>query len=238
MGYEIRRVTPPFPRDFGPTDIELWRSVSGYTMTSPEAVFVLADSVRYIVATGVEGAIVECGVWRGGGMMAAAKTLIEVGEADIELFLFDTFGGMTAPTERDVHWTGPTAEQLLRQDVDRDASTVWARAALDDVRGALSQVSYPSSRIHYVVGRVEETIPGSAPDRIALLRLDTDWYESTKHELVHLYPRLSPGGILIVDDYSWWRGAREATDEYFAENPPAPFLIRIDDGGRRVAVKP
>jgi hypothetical protein len=87
----------------------------------------------------------------------------------------------------------------------------------------MSSIHYPASRIHFVKGKVEETIPDRAPEGIALLKLDTDWYESTKHELSHLYPRLTVGGVLIIDDYSWWRGAGEATDEYFREHGPAPF---------------
>src|ERR1051325_10354963 len=86
-------------------------------------------------------------------------------------------------------------------------------------------------------GTVEETIPAQAPERIALLRLDTDWYESTRHELVHLYPRLVPGGVLIIDDYGHWEGARKAVDEYIAQNNLRLFLNRIDYAGR-LAIKP
>jgi hypothetical protein len=206
-------------------------------MTSPEAVYVLAEAVRYIVSTDVPGAIVECGVWKGGSMMAVAKTLLDLGQNDIDLYLFDTFEGMTKPTEKDVHWTGQAADALLAREPNSQESILWAQASLDEVRDAMDRVCYPASKIHYAKGSVEDTIPDQAPDQIALLRLDTDWYESTKHELVQLYPRLAPGGVLILDDYGWWRGAGEATDEYFRENGPAPLLVRIDDGGVRVAVK-
>jgi hypothetical protein len=98
-------------------------------------------------------------------------------------------------------------------------------------------VGYPEERIHFVPGRVEETLPQNAPKDIALLRLDTDWYASTKHELQHLYPRLVPGGVLIVDDYGYWQGARQAVDEYLSENGLALLLNRIDHTAR-IAVKP
>jgi hypothetical protein len=88
-----------------------------------------------------------------------------------------------------------------------------------------------------VSGPVETTLPAQAPDRLALLRLDTDWYASTRHELEQLYPRLVREGVLIVDDYGHWEGAREAVDEYFAANGPAPLLQRVDYTGR-MAVKP
>jgi hypothetical protein len=96
---------------------------------------------------------------------------------------------------------------------------------------------YPADRLHLVQGKVEDTLPGAAPARIALLRLDTDWYESTRHELVHLYPRLVPNGVLIIDDYGDWVGAKEAVDEYFAAQPFQPFLSRMDHTGR-LAIKP
>ena len=105
------------------------------------------------------------------------------------------------------------------------------------VRELLRSTGYPSERVHVVRGAVEETLPGHAPDRLALLRLDTDWYESTRHELQELYPRLATGGVLIVDDYGHWEGARRAVDEYFAGAGPAPLLQRIDYTGR-MAVKP
>lgn len=94
---------------------------------------------------------------------------------------------------------------------------------------------YPTERLHFVQGAVEATIPARVPERIALLRLDTYWYDSTLHELVHLYPRLEPGGVLLVDDYGEWYGCRTAVDEYFATRSPL-LLNRVDRGGR-IAVK-
>jgi O-methyltransferase len=207
-------------------------------MTTPEALLALADSVRHLVSCEVPGAVVECGVWRGGSMLAVARTLQEVGQTNRELYLFDTFEGMTSPSAEDVHWSGPSAASLLANEPNSDTSTLWARATLDQVRTVMESSSYPSSRVHLIKGRVEDTVPDRAPGEIALLRLDTDWYASTKHELVHLYPRLAPNGILIVDDYGCWRGARQATDEYFSEHVPAPLLVRIDESGVRLAVKP
>jgi O-methyltransferase len=237
FGYELKRTRSPWPRDFVQADIDLCREVAPFTMTTPEAIHVLAEAVRHVVSNELSGGIVECGVWKGGSMMAVAKTLLSVGKTDVDLFLFDTFEGMSEPTEKDIHWTGETAKTQLARE-EKEASLTWARATLDEVRQAMSSVPYPPSRIHFVKGRVEDTLPDQAPPQIALLRLDTDWYESTRHELIHLYPRVVPGGVLIVDDYGWWRGAAEATDEYFRANGPAPFLVRVDADGVRLAVKP
>jgi hypothetical protein len=190
--------------------------------------------VRYVVRHQIPGDIVECGVWRGGSMMAVAKTLIEMGDTDRHLHLYDTFEGMSEPTEHDRRQDGRSATDMLSA-ADR-SSPIWAYASLEDVQQAMRESEYPADRIHYYKGKVEDTIPGSIPDQISILRLDTDWYESTKHELKHLWPRLVPGGVLLIDDYGWWEGARRAVDEWQEETRAQVLLLRMDEG--RVAVKP
>ena len=166
--------------------------------------------------------------------MAMALTLLRLGVEDRELYLFDTFEGMTDPGTEDLMHTGQTAEELLADDVA--GAHYRAAASLDDVREAMRSVEYPDERIQYVQGPVEDTLPDAAPAEIALLRLDTDWYASTKHELVHLYPRLLPGGVLIVDDYAYWLGARKAVDEFLTEND-LPILLNRIDYTARIAIK-
>jgi O-methyltransferase len=204
-------------------------------MTSPERIWALRNAVRYVHRNGIEGAIVECGVWKGGSMMAVARTLLELGTSDRALYLFDTFEGMSPPTEEDRIYTGAQASQLL-EGRDRE-ERIWGYAPLDGVRDAVLSVGYDPAKVHFVKGMVEETVPTEAPERIALLRLDTDWYESTLHELVHLYPRLASGGVLIIDDYGHWQGARKAVDEYLAEHD-IPLLLNRVDYTARIAVKP
>jgi len=230
-----RQHGPAFPVDFDEADRELYRRVGAYTMTTPPRIYALVRATEYVAARGIPGALVECGVWRGGSMMAVALTLLRLGVTDRELYLFDTFSGMTPPTHEDVRRTGERASDLLDAE-SRDAD-VWAIASLDEVRAALLSVGYPEERIHFVKGPVEETLPRHAPQQIALLRLDTDWYASTKHELIHLYPRLASGGVLILDDYGFWQGARQAVDEYVAANAVQLLLNRIDHTAR-IAVKP
>jgi hypothetical protein len=227
--------THAFPADFEEADIELYRRVGAYTMTTPPRLFGLVRAVEYVSARELPGAIVECGVWRGGSMMAVALTLLRVGRTDRDLYLFDTFSGMTPPTDEDVRRSGERAADLLAEDTED--SDIWAVASLEQVREAMFSVGYPQERIHFVQGPVEETVPAHAPEEIALLRLDTDWYSSTKHELVHLYPRLTPGGVLILDDYGYWQGARQAVDEYLSENRLALLLSRVDNTAR-IALKP
>lgn len=234
MRQAVEEVT--YPPDFSPAAVALCEAVSEFTMTSPERVLALHDAVRYLVANDIEGDVVECGVWRGGSMMVVAKTLLALGDAR-DLHLCDTFEGMSAPTEHDKALDSRTAEGMLSQAERAAGCSVWCVAGEDDVRHNLASTGYPSQHIHFVRGKVEDTLPAKAPERIALLRLDTDWYESTKHELEVLYPRLVEGGVLILDDYGYWQGARKAVDEYFAGAEFAtnrPLLHRIDLTGRMV----
>lgn len=234
FGRRLGRVSARLPDDFSPEDRELVSAVSPYTMTSPERIIGLVRGVEYAVRRGLPGAIVECGVWRGGSMLAVAKTLLRLGATDRDLYLFDTFEGMTEPTSHDVSFDGQTAADALRSGSPGDL--VHANAPLERVRDVIRSSGYDPRHIEFVKGMVEDTIPDSAPDQIALLRLDTDWYESTRHELTHLYPRLVHGGVLIIDDYGHWQGARKAVDEYFAELGAPLLLNRLDYTGR-VAIK-
>jgi len=214
--------------------LEIVAAVKPYTMTGKDKLIALITAVRHIARTGLEGDLVECGVWRGGSMHAVARTLLAEGISDRELHLFDTYSGMTEPTEKDLRTDGRSAAEMLA--ASEKTKWVWAVASREDVEEGLKTLDYPYERFHLVEGPVEETIPEHAPERIALLRLDTDWYESTKHELDHLYDRLVPGGVLIIDDYGSWQGSKEATDEFLAALSDPPLMHRA--GRSRIGVKP
>lgn len=235
--YDMHASELALPVDFDARAADTIRAVRAYTMTSPERLYGLIQAVRYVSQACVAGDVVECGVWRGGSMMAAARTLLECGDTSRHLYLFDTFEGMSAPDARDVGVDGQSASELLRAQDRSDPASAWCYASLEDVQSAMAGTGYDTARVHFVKGKVEDTIPAAAPASIAILRLDTDWYESTRHEMEHLYPRLSPGGVLIVDDYGHWAGCRQAVDEYFAARGPQVLLNRVDYTGR-IAVKP
>jgi len=220
---------PDLPESFN----ALCSRVQPFTMTSVERLYALYQAVAYVIAADVPGDIVECGVWRGGSSMMSALTLQELG-CRRPIWLYDTFEGMPPPGEKDVRYSGESAQTLL-ESAERvpGAFNEWAWATLDDVQRNMGSTGYDA--FEYVAGPVESTIPANAPEQIALLRLDTDWYDSTKHEIEHLYPRLAEGGVLIIDDYGHWEGARRAVDEYFIDRPI--LLNRIDYTGR-IAVKP
>lgn len=206
-----------------------------FTMTSVERMATLINAVTYVSQNGLAGDIAECGVWRGGSMMTVALTLMALGDLSRSLYLFDTFEGMSSPTDDDRSLDGVSAD--LQLDRDPQGSGIWCYASLDEVRANILSTGYPEQKIHLLKGKVEDTIPQSMPSQLSLLRLDTDWYESTKHELMHLYPILTEKGILIIDDYGHWQGAKKAVDEYFAELDSNIYLHRIDYTGR-ILVKP
>lgn len=217
----------PYPAQYDDHAIEIIERVKPYTMVHPEKLFALIQAVRYVHAHRIPGAIVECGVWRGGCMMAAALTLIERGTKDVEFYLFDTFEGMSKPTDRDRKHTGESSiHEFVRRQTGPDSAD-WCRATLDDVRQNLHSIGYDQTKFHLVKGKVEDTIPGTIPREIALLRLDTDWYESTKHEMEHLFPRLQQGGVLLIDDYANWIGSKEAVDEYLQHNKIRMLLHNV-----------
>lgn len=166
--------------------------------------------------------------------MAAMLALLNAGISDRNIYLYDTFEGMTPPTEADKTFDGIAASTHLQHDAHRTGH-YWCVAGIEDVRNNVFSTGYPGDRIQLVQGPVEETLPAQSPsDDIALLRLDTDWYQSTKHELIHLFPKLSPGGVLIVDDYGHWQGAKQAVDEYFAGLAETYYTHRIDYTGRLI----
>ena len=231
---------PQNPQDYDDDIRATLELVKGRTMTHHTKVQSLIEAVRYVTRHDIPGGILECGVWRGGSMLAVANTLNQLGVTDRDLYLFDTFTGMTEPTERDIRINeGKHADEFLKS--DEIGPMAWSRpehfiATLDDVKEGFTSVDYPTERIHYVVGKVEDTVPDQSPEVISILRLDTDWYESTKHELEHLYRRLAPGGVLILDDYGTWQGAKEATDEFLAATGEPLLLNRVHRS--RIAVKP
>jgi O-methyltransferase len=218
-----------------PTDIEpefwpLHDRVRPMTMTSVARMYALWSAVGHVHANGIPGDIVECGVWKGGSSMLAALTLQELGATERRLWMYDTYEGMPEPVAVD----GEQADQVYRAG---RGELAFAYSSFDEVRANMAATMWPDDQLVMVRGKVEDTIPETVPASIAILRLDTDWYESTKHELLHLYPRLEPGGVLIIDDYGYWAGARTAVDEWLASVDDPPLLVRLDDTGR-MAVKP
>jgi O-methyltransferase len=233
-GYNIVKATKKFLPDMDQDFRPVFESCKDYTMTSAERMYNLYKAVEYVIKNNIKGDFVECGVWRGGSAMIIAHTLMKLDVRDRNIFLYDTYEGMSEPGGYDIDYKGRDAKKIMHNSkVDKGKeNSIWCYAGIEDVKKNLYSTDYPKDKFFFIKGKVEETIPGNIPTAISLLRLDTDWYESTYHELKCLYPLLEKSGILIIDDYGHWQGARKAVDEYFLEINNPVLLSRIDSTGR------
>lgn len=222
-------------RLYGKDFLEVWEACRPFTMTSIERAHGLYLAVNYIIDRGLQGDFIECGVWRGGSSMIMAHTLLRRG-AERRLFLYDTFAGMSEPTDADVTDFSEQSTRAKWQSYAAEGHNDWCYASLEDVQSNMAATGYPAALTHFVKGKVEETLPAASHGAIALLRLDTDWYESTRAEMELLYPSLVRGGVLILDDYGHWQGARKAVDEYLAAQAEPLLLMPLDYTGR-IAVR-
>jgi hypothetical protein len=242
-GYELRTLTQPtsfemLMNELDPGFRAIYRNhlnVDGFDITQ----FTTYKIVEHLVKNRVPGDFVECGVYRGRMVRVMIHTLQQLGISDRSIYLYDTFAGMTQPTTDDYRGVPEDAEVVLakwERGRQPDGINRWNHATLDEVRDGLHQTGYPPERVRFVPGDVLETVTPNSHDRIAFLRLDTDWHASTKHELECLYGRLVVGGVLVIDDYGRWRGSRKATDEFLETlGSDAPLLVRTS--GERVCVK-
>lgn len=205
-------------------------------MTSVERMYAMYMATEYVINANIVGDIVECGVWKGGSSMIAALTMRNLKSTRRKIYLYDTYAGMTEPTWFDESFDSTNPAFGYWKKNMSGVINKWCYSSLNEVRLNLFSTGYPRTKLMFVEGDVEKTIPKTMPRKISLLRLDTDWYKSTYHELNYLYPLLSPGGVLIVDDYGHWKGARRAVDEYLKENKIRILLNRIDYTGR-IAIK-
>jgi O-methyltransferase len=229
MGFDIARHDSAF---LEPEFTIYSERCAPFTMVSRERLYAHFLAVRYVAENNIEGDIVECGVWRGGTSMLGAMTLLGMNQPLRQLWLYDTFAGMTAPTDDDVSpWNDVNAPKLWKKSQKRELNT-WCYASLDEVRKNLTSTAYPAELTKFIAGDVIETLKISVPDKIAVLRLDTDWYESTRAEMDVLFPRLAKGGVLLIDDYGAWKGCKKAVDEYLSAHKIALMLHRTDYTGR------
>lgn len=209
--------------------LELCEKVEGFTMTSASDLFALYNTLNFVTKNKIKGDLVECGVWKGGSAMFMAYYLAKQEDYDRKIFLYDTFSGMTDPGSLDIDLNGNRAT---------DAQVIkWKPTSLTEVKENMSKTNFPIGNMVFVEGDVKEVLPKNQPKKIALLRLDTDWYESTILELKYLYPKLVTNGVLILDDHGHWLGARKAAEEYFSEMDE-PILLNKVNYSTRVGIKP
>jgi O-methyltransferase len=206
---------------------------NGYSMTSIPRLINTLKSCKYVIENKIPGDFVECGVWRGGNGILAKKIFEAMG-SDKKVWMFDTFEGMTEPTNYDVRAASKTSASVKYQETLAENHSEWCYASIEEVRDNCKSSLIDISSVKFIKGDVIKTLAvnENLPKEISVLRLDTDWYESTKVELEVLYPILSEKGVLIVDDYGCWEGARKAIDEYFRNQQHKPLLNVVDSTGR------
>jgi hypothetical protein len=225
LGYQI--ISTKFPKDMDKEFKKIYVTCKNYTMTSIERMYSVYKAVKYITVSKIPGDLVECGVWRGGISMVMAYTLLSVKEKNRKIYLYDTFGGMTQPSEKDKRiYDSLNATKLWKK------RKKWCFTSLNEVEKNILSTGYPKEKLVFVKGKVEDTIPKTIPKKISILRLDTDWYRSTYHELKYLFPLLSKGGVLILDDYGHWAGVKAAADKYLKEKNISILLNRVDYSSR------
>lgn len=241
MGYDIRRkgrsgdAFLPYLNTHEQEFLSIFERCSEYTMVSQERSFGLYKAIEYVIKNDIQGDFVECGAWKGGQAMLMAYTLMKEGVTDRKIWLYDTYEGMTEPCKED--WNILKGKPAIKtwKHKEKDDHNEWCYAGLEEVRSNMNSTGYPEHNLLFVKGKVEETIRENMPTQIAILRLDTDWYASTLCELEFLFPLLADGGVLILDDYGTWEGARRATDEYLKKENAQILLSPLEHG--RIGVK-
>lgn len=194
----------------------LCRVCMRYSLTPVARLWALVQAVNEVRDKNIDGDIVESGVWKGGNLILS-QLLNEKYKLNKTVYGYDTFKGMSRPGNLDVQRiTGEFAEIRWEKN-NRNDYNLWCYSGIEEVRENISNNVSDHDNVKLIKGKVEDTLrlEENLPESISLLRLDTDWYESTKIELEVLYPRLSKGGVLIVDDYGMWDGCRAAVDDYF-----------------------
>lgn len=232
VGLDIRKKVNPVELSDADNDLIKFVRKNDLTMVSDDRLYTTLMACKHVLERKVNGDFVECGVWRGGNAILAAGIFKQYGSQK-RTYLFDTFSGMTEPISDDVSYTGKVAKKWY--ELKKKADHIdWCYASLDEVRKNFEKAELLDEKVSFVRGDVLETLQNNEllPEKISVLRLDTDWHESTKAELEILYPRLSIGGVLIIDDYGHWSGSKKAVDEYFETNGNRPFLQYTDFSGR------
>ena len=233
FGYKIQQVINNVIEEASKEDIELMKLCDNYSMTSDLRKWALIQSFKYIIDNNIEGDFVECGVWKGGNLILIKKLMERYNITNRKIFGYDTYEGMSEASNFDIKKDNTKASIKYEKLKKNNSNQInWNFASKEEVIENLNNNVKDTSNIDLIKGKVEETLQLSKniPQKISVLRLDTDFYESTKIELEVLYAKLSVGGVLIIDDYGSWKGSRKAVDEFFHNKKI--WLHYIDHDGR------
>lgn len=225
-GYKMQNIVNDIIEEITPEEKRLMDLCSPYTMTSDLRKWALIQSFYHIINNNIEGDFVECGVWKGGNLILLQKIIEKAKINNRKIYGFDTFTGMPKPTLHDLKTNSKDKNNFYKKN--------WLYVSENEVRKNFKRNLNNDDNLILIKGDVTETlkIKSNIPNKISILRLDTDFYKSTKIELEVLYPRVSKGGIIIIDDYGSWQGAKKAVDEYFFNQ--SIWLHYIDHDGRLI----
>lgn len=203
-------------------------------------------TIKYILNNNIEGDLVECGVDTGVFEEIWINELIKNNQQR-DIYLYDTFAGLTEPGENDYTCKDAVLFNMSKENVHNEwkskiineTTNNWCYTPLEIVKNRLNSKGYPENKLHYIVGDVMETLKNkkNIPEKIAVLRLDTDWYESSKYELEQMYDNVVCGGVIIFDDYYHWEGQRKATDDFFKKINMNYQFININNGKTAAIIK-
>lgn len=210
----------------------IYKKCKKYTMTTKECMYALHEAIKYLIKAKISGDFVECGVWKGGSIIMMAYTLNNLQIFDRKIYLYDTFKGMSRPTREDWRLVSHDVALSKWKRLKREKYNDWCYSPLKEVKQNVFSTSYPKDKFVFVKGKVENTMPKILPLRLSLIRLDTDWYNSTHRSLTYLFPLLNVGGVLLIDDYGYWAGTKKAVDEFISSNNISIYLSRIDQTAR------
>lgn len=197
-----------------------WEHTLGFpfTMVSPARLDNVEHAVRTVIAEGIQGDALEAGVWRGGVGLLIKALFESLGEKDRTLWLADSFEGLPAPSHT--------------QDRGLPLNLNWMLpASVDEVRANFMSFRLLDERVRFLEGYFADTMPSAPIEKLSILRLDGDYYSSTIEVLEPLYDMVEPGGFVIIDDYGYHPGCRNAVHDFLTSRNLAPKIIPIDDHG-------
>lgn len=236
FGFEVKAIKSKIPVEFSNIETKIFNYViqNKLTMVSEEKLIATILSCKYVLDNNIKGDFVECGVAAGGNSIAAAMMFKEY-KSKKKVYLFDTFEGMTIPSEHDFKISDNSLPIKKYNDSIRDGFNQWCYVPLEEVKNNFKKAGVLEKNILFVKGDVTKTLLNKKqlPTSVSVLRLDTDWYESTNSELNYLYPLLSNYGLILIDDYGHWGGQKKAVDKFFTYSEyRRPFFTYSDKAGR------
>lgn len=245
-GYDIVRITPEIIArkhsacvyDYQEEAGKIIERIRPYTMLSYESLITLYQQVRWSELNFIPGDFVECGIWKGGAVGLMAQTNLFFGKNERHIHCFDIFDNICEPDPKiDGEWAIQQASILSGRPPEsftgalKPVKNIYAShggaCTLEEVKMLIeNKIGYPKEYLHYYKGWFQDTLPVNSRSikEIALLRIDADWYASTKICLEYLYDKVVPGGFIIIDDYGTYDGCRKAVDEWITARGKKVFL--------------